>query len=111
MGRKITGEQIAMVRTVCETAGSELLARMKQGISLEAIHPLFISAAGVLALSMYIQLNNSDEIATFSAGNLSVSKRTHDQISASAHTLRKQAETMLAAYLVDNGFDFRGVQG
>ncbi|MGI6014576.1 MAG: hypothetical protein ACOX7K_09955 [Oscillospiraceae bacterium] len=110
LGCKITDQQVTIVRTVCEAAGSELLARMKQGVDLKTIKPMFISAAGILALSMYIQLENADEIATFSAGNLSVSKRTHNQVSASAHTLRKQAETMLAAYLVDNGFDFRGVQ-
>lgn len=111
LGYQIADQQVAVVRTVCEAAGSELLARIKQGVSLEKIQPLFVSAAGILALSMYIQLDGSDEITTFSAGNLSISKRTHNQISASAHTLRKQAETMLAAYLVDNGFDFRGVQG
>ena len=60
---------------------------------------------------MYIQLNGSDETSVFSAGNLSVSRRTPEQVNASAYTLRRQAESMLSAYLVDNGFDFRGVQG
>ena len=110
LGYDITDQQVTIVRTVCEAAESELLKRIKQGVSIETIKPLFISAAGILALSMYMQLDGVEEITAFSAGNLSISKRTQEQISASAHALRKQAEAMLASYLIDNGFDFRGVQ-
>ena len=42
------------------------------------------------------------------AGNLSVSTGGR---AASAHSLRKQAEAMLAAYLEDQGFSFRSVAG
>ena len=111
LGTRIAEQQVPIVRRVCETAGNELLQRLREGISAESIQPLFVSAAGILALSMYIQLSSVDEVSAFSAGSLSVSRRTQAQIVDSAHTLRRQAESMLAAYLVDNGFDFRGVQG
>ena len=111
LGQRVAEQQVPVVRSVCEMAGNELLQRLREGISAQAIQPLFVSAAGILALSMYIQLNGSDETSVFSAGNLSVSRRTPEQVNASAYTLRRQAESMLSAYLVDNGFDFRGVQG
>lgn len=111
LGERVAEQQVPVLRRVCEAAGNELLLRMREGISPEAIQPIFVSAAGILALSMYIQLSGTDEVSAFSAGNLSVSRCTQAQIVESAHMLRRQAENMLAAYLVDNGFDFRGVRG
>lgn len=92
---------------LCEAASAELLNRLREGVDVESIKPLFVTAAGVLALSMYIALGDSGSYS-FKAGNLSVSSGGS---AVSAHSLRQQAESILSAYLVDRGFEFRSVEG
>lgn len=69
---------------------------------------LFTTAAGMLAISMYMELGSahSGGVSGFTAGRLSVQLG-----GASAAALRKSAETMLGAYLDTGGFEFMGVQG
>ena len=69
---------------------------------------LFTTAAGMLAISMYMELGSahSGGVSGFTAGRLSVQLG-----GASAAALRKSAETMLGAYLATGGFEFMGVQG
>ncbi len=92
---------------LCEAASSELLGRLRTGTDVECIKSLFVTAAGVLALSMYIALGDSGSYS-FRAGNLSVSSGGGG---VSAAMLRKQAESMLAEYIGDRGFEFRSVEG
>ena len=92
---------------LCEAASAELMGRLREGTDVESIKPLFVTAAGVLALSMYIALGG-DATESFRAGNLAV---TIGGERASAHVLRQQAESMLCAYMADRGFDFRSVEG
>ena len=92
---------------LCKVAGAELLSSLRQGVSPEEIREQFVSAAGVLALSMYIAVDDS-RVSSFRAGNLSVSTVSGQ---ADADSLRALAETMLASYLTDQGFAFLGVEG
>lgn len=103
LGVEEKGETLA---SLCEAASSELVARLKEGVEPESIKPLFVTAAGVLALSMYIALGDKGETG-FKAGDISVSFGGR---AASAHALRTQAEAILAAHLRDRGFEFRSVE-
>ena len=98
---------------MCAAAGEELKARLREGVSPEEIKELFISAAGILALSLYAQLGSDDgEFSSVRVGNISVSKNGAARSGAqSAARLRKLSENMLSRYLRDSGFDFRGVCG
>lgn len=71
----IPTESAGMLKAVCASAAAELESRLRKGVSSESIKELFVTAAGVLALSMYIELGGvaTDRIGSFSAGNLSVS--------------------------------------
>lgn len=91
---------------LCAAASAELLARLREGVDVESIKPLFVTAAGVLALSMFIALGDEGEYS-FKAGSVSVSGGNK---AASAHSLRMQAETILSAYLSDRGFQFKSVE-
>ena len=97
----------AALKALCAAASGELLGRLREGTDVESIKPLFVTAAGVLALSMYMTLGDAG-LEGMKAGNLSLS---FGDKAASAHSLRTQAEAMLSAYLRDAGFDFRGVEG
>ena len=96
-----------VLSALCAAASAELLSRLREGTDVESIKPLFVTAAGVLALSMYIALGDEGDCA-FKAGSFSMSTGGK---AASAHSLRKQAEAMLASYISDSGFEFRGVAG
>ena len=94
------------------TAAAELESKLRTGVKSSDIEELFVSAAGVLAISMYLELDDipGDKIDSFKAGELSVKLHSGEK-AQSAASLRKRAESMLAAYLECGGFDFKGVQG
>jgi len=96
----------AALKALCAAASGELLGRLREGTDVESIKPLFVTAAGVLALSMYTALGD-EGTKSVRAGNLSVSTGGK---AASAHSLRKQAEAMIASYIEDCGVEFRSVE-
>lgn len=111
MSSELPAESAGILKAVCASAAAELESRLRKGVSSEEIQELFVTAAGMLALSMYIELSGlpRDRVGSFSAGNVSV-RLDGGAVSASAANLRKHAENMLAAYL-DGGFEFMGVRG
>ena len=98
---------------VCEAAAMELKAKLRSGVSAESMGETFVTAAGILAIALYMELNDASAggIDSFSAGNLSVKLGENGGIKASAASLRQTAENMLSAYLRDSGFCFLGVDG
>ena len=107
-GSNVPDEDAQMLRTVCTAAAAELEGRLRRGVSSDDMTELFTTAAGMLAISMYMELGSahSGGVSGFTAGRLSVQLG-----GASAAALRKSAETMLGAYLDTGGFEFMGVQG
>ena len=101
------GEQ-EILEKLCTAASSQLLARLRAGVEPESIKEHFVTAAGVLALSMYTAIGGDGENFSFRAGNLSVSRSGGE---STADSLRKQAESIISAYLADRGFEFRSVEG
>ena len=112
MGSELPAESAGILKAVCASAAAELESRLRKGVSSGEIQELFVTAAGMLALSMYLELAAvpGDRVGSFSAGNLSV-RLDGGTVSASAAKLRKYAENMLAAYLDGGGFEFVGVRG
>ncbi len=101
-----SGADETLLRALCAAAASELEARLREGVSAEALGEKFSLAAGVLAASMYCAAGRPEQIRAFRAGQVSA-----EYAAATPETLRAAAETLLAAYLTDRGFDFRGVRG
>ncbi|MBP3484393.1 MAG: hypothetical protein J6K00_04785 [Oscillospiraceae bacterium] len=112
MGSELPAESAGILKAVCASAAAELESRLRKGVSSGEIQELFVTAAGMLALSMYLELAAvpGDRVGSFSAGNLSV-RLDGSAVSASAAKLRTYAEHMLAAYLDGGGFEFVGVRG
>lgn len=96
---------------LCAAAASELESRLREGVSVDDIEERFVTAAGVLALAMYVEVGGADDVSGIRAGNVTVSRRGAQNRIASAAALRRESEAMLAAYLTDRGFEFMGVRG
>ncbi|MCM1150234.1 MAG: hypothetical protein NC319_09170 [Butyricicoccus sp.] len=96
--------------TLCAAAEGELGRRLRADVSAADIRELFVAAAGVLALSMYMAAGARPAVASFKAGNLAVSCADGGE-TVSAGKLRALAESMLSSYLRDEGFGFLGVRG
>ena len=104
-------ENTATLEAAAEAACRELAGRLRKSFMPEDIEELFVAAGAVLALSMYLQLSDLGAMASFKAGDLSVSKRGERAVRSNANALRRQAEAMLLGFLVDRDFQFRGVRG
>ena len=112
--KKLLGERAgneAALEAMCQAAEDELISRLREDTVLTDISERFIRACSVLAMSLYMQVGESEDWSSFRAGNVSVSRRGSGSARSSATALRKQAESMLSGYLEDNGFEFRGVRG
>lgn len=97
-----------VLEVMCAAAAGELTSRLREGVSAAELGETFTAAAGVLALSMYCAVKDVERLKSFKAGNLSVEYADGE---ISPEGLRQAAEGMLAAYLADRGFAFRGVPG
>ncbi len=105
------GERLVLLE-MCACAGEELAGRLRAGVAPGDIQTAFVAAAGVLALSLYIQLGDGgQETSSLKLGDVSLQRRSAGAVRTSAASLRRQAETMLEAWLEDRGFAFCGVRG
>ena len=112
MASEPSGEKKAAMLAMCLSAETELTERLRPEVSPQSLGELFINACAVLALSMYIELQGAfDGLTSVRLGDLSVSLRGASSVRTAASALRRQAETMLSAYLEDSGFCFMGVRG
>ena len=112
LGTSPLGNKGKALRSACQTAAAELESKLRSGVNSSDIEELFVSAAAVLALSLYLELTGitNDKIDSFKAGELSVSLRDGTK-TGSVQSLRMRAESMLSAYLDCGGFEFKGVVG
>lgn len=110
LAARLAGEAAdeTVLSALCDAAAAEIEARLKDGVSLNELGSTYVTAAGVLALSMYCAVGDPEHIRGFRAGDVSVELGDG---AVSADKLRELAETMLAGSLRDRGFGFRGVRG
>lgn len=104
---KLNEESDGILHLVCRAAAAELESKLRQGVDKEEIEELFVTAAGILAVSLYIELSpdGADTVRSFRAGELSVELGEL----GSADKLRRLAENMLCSYFDGGGFEFMGV--
>ena len=95
---------------MCAAAYAELLSRLKDEVSADAIHEEFVRAAGVLAVALFIGLEYPSA-DSFSAGSVTLKRRGAEATKNASQSLRNQAELMLTGYLKDGGFCFGAVRG
>lgn len=102
-------EELPLLEVLCETAEAELRGRLKAGVSAEDCGGAFPAAAAWMALAGLYGGRGGGEPTSWTAGAVSVSGGV--SAGEQARTLREQAERLMAPYLRDDGFCFRGVRG
>lgn len=101
-----TDEGNGLVERLCLAAYSEFSRRLKDGITPEDCKESFVTACALFASAMYLDTVSAGE-GSYTAGQVSVSAPGGDGTKA----LKAQAESMLAPYIADDGFEFIGVRG
>ena len=97
-----------VLAAMCDAAAAEIEARLKDGVSPTDLGSTYVTAAGILALSMYCAVSDPHKLRGFRAGDVSVE---YGDGGIDAEKLRVIAENMLAGRLQERGFGFRGVRG
>ena len=99
----ICREESEVLGLLCKAAEDELLKRLKEDVDPESIKALFITAAAMIACSMYETYGG---VKSWSAGQFSVTE------GGAVSNLRDRAEILMAGYIdAGSGFDFVGVDG
>lgn len=94
------------LRLLSTAAGELLSRRLKPEVKLENIHETFVTAAAMMAISMYAKLGN-EEFSSVRVGNITVSKGSGKGM---GETLSAMAEELMSGLCGDGGaFEFRGV--
>lgn len=111
-GGELSPKSERVLETFCVAAAEEIKAKLRKDLSPDDLGEIFVTAAGMLALALCMELENADtgDVEAFRAGNLSVNLRGNTG-SASAAGYRRAAESLLEAYLDREGFSFMGVMG
>ena len=89
---------------LCEAALAELRRRLRPGVTEADCGEALPLAGAFLALA---GLEEGGEVERFSAGDLTIQTGGAER----SANLRRQAERVLAPWLNDGGFVFRGVRG
>ena len=103
-------EENPALEALCRAAQSQLEGRLRQGITVQNCEESFILAAAWLALAG-LAVGESGGVERFTAGSVTIQERGGGDAWQRAMALRRQAEGILAPYLEDSGFVFRGVTG
>ncbi|MBQ8831353.1 MAG: hypothetical protein IJ017_07115 [Oscillospiraceae bacterium] len=100
---EICKEESDILGLLCKAAEDELMRRLKEDVDVNSIKAIFITAAAMIACSMYETYGG---VKSWSAGQVSVT-----EVSAISD-LRARAEILMAGYIdAGSGFDFVGVEG
>ena len=88
LGSNVPDEDAQMLRTVCTAAAAELEGRLRRGVSSDDMTELFTTAAGMLAISMYMELGSahSGGVSGFTGmTNISGSQQPNDLVQIQTH--------------------------
>lgn len=99
-------EQDGLLLPLIETAQAGLQRRLRAGVSPQDCGSAFPLAAALTAMDGLDRAAGEGEVSAFSAGEVSVQLRERG-----AGGRLGQAERLLAPWLRETGFAFRGVEG
>ncbi len=104
-------DQEELLLPLVQAVRDQLAGRLRPGIMPGDCGPAFALAAAMITMERLSGLQeegSAGEVTSFTAGDLTIQKRSGGQ---TAKSLSEQAEEMLAPWLRDEGFLFRGVAG
>lgn len=101
------GTDETVLRTLCGSACGALDRRLKDGVRPEDCGGLYPVAAAWLVMDWLNQCQGMDGITALSAGDISVRREGGGEVGK----LSERAMELMAPFLEDDGFVFRGVSG
>ncbi len=101
------GTDETVLRTLCGSACGALDRRLKDGVCPEDCGGLYPVAAAWLVMDWLNQCQGMDGITALSAGDISVRREGGGEVGK----LSERAMELMAPFLEDDGFVFRGVSG
>lgn len=101
------GTDETVLRTLCGSACGALNRRLRDGVRPEDCGGLYPVAAAWLVMDWLSQCQGMDGITALSAGDISVRREGGGQVGR----LSERAMELMAPFLEDDGFVFRGVSG
>lgn len=101
------GQDEAVLGTLCANACAALDRRLKDGLTAEDCGEAYPLAAAWLAMDWLRSAQGLDGITSLSAGDLSVRREG----CSDGDKLSRKAMELMAPFLRDDGFSFRGVAG
>ena len=99
--------QSQLLQVLSAAATSSLTSRLREGITPEDCKADFIAAASLYALSALSGVDETAQLESFQAGDLTIRQGSKSRDAAS-RCLERQAEMMILPYLKDR-FSFQGV--
>lgn len=110
LARQMCGaeEEDALLEALCHASEAAWTARLKAGIAAEDCEEALLCAAAFTAAADYLE-GQDGGIASFTAGEISVKKRSGGNSGAEA--MRKTAERLMVPYAGEAQFAFKGVRG
>jgi hypothetical protein len=103
--RTVSGGQEELLERLCRAACRRLDGRLRDGVTAEDCADAFVTAAVWLALAG-LNAQSGGTVSRFSAGDVTVEKSGGE-----ASQLETQAWRLMAPYVRDENFVFRGVRG
>ena len=101
------GQDEELLNTLCAVACRTLDRRLKDGLTAEDCQGAYPLAAAWLVMDWLGQCQGMDGITALSAGDISVRREGGGEVGR----LSERAMELMAPFLGDDGFVFRGVRG
>lgn len=102
------GEEQELLAALCAAAERAWAARLKAGVMAESCQEAFCCAAAFTAAADFAAGSGSGSVESFTAGEISVKTGKGAE---RPEALRKSAERLMAPYVMEERFCFRGVRG
>ena len=110
LARTVSGAgeaETVLLEALCQAAETEWTGRLRQGVTPEDCGSAFPLAAAMVVMDGLDRATGGGRVTSFSAGEVSI--RTEE--GAVRDTRTAQAERLMAPWLGETGFAFRGVRG
>ena len=103
-------DEAALLEALCGAAARRWRGRLREGLTAEDCGTAFACAAAFTAAADMMAGGGGD-VASFTAGQVSVKGRTAAETAVLAGSLRQAAEELMAPYTEPGDFAFLGVPG
>lgn len=106
-----TDAEQTLLDLLCTAAEKEWSGRLRDGVLAENCEESYTCAAAFTAVARLIgSRSGKNSVSSFTAGSVSVSSLSGKETTAAAAALQSQAEQIMAPYVEEADFSFRGVR-